>query len=128
MKFVRNGVAWEGEGESRKVAGHETEGVKRLRTTYFVPLERLQENGEFISAMMARRTTCRAHFGEDAVKAFDAFHGAGSQGPRCCFDADWYGGRRRARRGDRDLRERLRRESGAAWRLCRREPDRKRYR
>ena len=81
MKFVRNDAAWEGEGESREIAGHETEGVKQMRTAYFVPLERLQKESEFISGMMARRETCHAHFGGDAVKAFDAFHQA-AQGVR----------------------------------------------
>lgn len=74
MKFVRNGAAWEGEGESRKLAGHESESIRRLRTNYYVPVERLNNNSEFISAMMARQTTCHAHFGAEASQAFDKFN------------------------------------------------------
>ncbi|MGL4438012.1 MAG: hypothetical protein ACRCUE_01960 [Bosea sp. (in: a-proteobacteria)] len=110
MKFVRNGVAWEGEGENRKVTGYESDSVKRLRTTYFVPLERLQENGEFISAMMVRRTTCRAHFGEDAVKAFDAFHGAMHKVRVAASMLMSMAGDDERGGGDRDLSERLRRD------------------
>ncbi|MCA3563267.1 MAG: hypothetical protein IOC90_16815 [Methylocystis sp.] len=110
MKFVRNGGAWEGEGESRKVAAHESEGVKRLRTTYYVPLERLQQNGEFISALMARRTTCRAHFGEDAVKAFDAFYGAMHKVRVSAQMLIMMAGDEERGASDRELRERLLRD------------------
>lgn len=74
MKFVRNGAAFGGEGETREADGHESDNVKRNRNTYFVPIERLKAENEFISAMFARRTACRAHFGSDAEKAFDLFH------------------------------------------------------
>lgn len=110
MKFVRNGVSWEGEGESRTVAGHESEAVKRLRSTYFVPVERLQQNSEFISSMMARRNACRAHFGDDAMKAFDAFHGAIHKVRVAAQMLVSMAGDEERGAGDRKLSEKLRRD------------------
>jgi hypothetical protein len=73
MTFVRSPVSREGEGVNRPILGEESDDVRRRRTIYFVPVERLQKSQEFISAMMARQPACRAHFGEDVTKAFDAF-------------------------------------------------------
>lgn len=76
MEFVRSGVSFDGEGESRTSEGYESEGIKRLRNNYFVPLERLRSENEFLSAMFARRTTSQAHFGPDAENAFKLLHEA----------------------------------------------------
>jgi len=74
MVYVRNGFAVGEEGSSRKPGSPETDDLKRLRDTYFVPVERLHADREFISAMMVRQHAARSHFGEDARKAFDLFH------------------------------------------------------
>lgn len=76
MKFVRNGASFGGEGQTRNAPDGEREGLKRIRDSYFVPLERLQKESAFMSEMMARRDTARAHFGEPAMNAFDLFHSA----------------------------------------------------
>lgn len=73
MAFVRNGFAWGSEGEGRKGSENETEKIKRLRNTYFVPQERLRREEPFLAAMFARRTTCEAHFGPIADHAFTLF-------------------------------------------------------
>jgi hypothetical protein len=70
MGFVRNGAAFGNEGETRSSDEYESENVKRLRNTYFVPIERLQKENEFLSAFMAKAHTAQAHFGPDAEKAF----------------------------------------------------------
>jgi hypothetical protein len=73
MVFVRNGAVFGSEGETRETEGHEPENIKRLRNGYFVPIERLQKESEFISGMMARQYAARAHFGQDASRAFALF-------------------------------------------------------
>ncbi|RYG60863.1 MAG: hypothetical protein EON60_05585 [Alphaproteobacteria bacterium] len=71
MKYARNGVAFGDEGSTRKTLQNETEDQKEIRNTYFVPLERINKNNEFISNMMSRRFTCYAHFGLKANEAYD---------------------------------------------------------
>jgi hypothetical protein len=73
MAFVRNGASFVGEGETRSGEDHEAEGIKRLRNMYFVPIERLEKHNEFISGLMAKEYTAKAHFGAEADKAFDLF-------------------------------------------------------
>ena len=73
MAFVRNGAAFGNEGETRKSDNYESEKLKRARDMYFVPIERLQKESEFVSAFFAKQQTARAHFGADAEKAFQFF-------------------------------------------------------
>lgn len=73
MAFVRNGATFGTEGETRESDEYELENVKRRRNTYFIPIERLQKENEFISGLMAREHTARAHFGADAATAFQLF-------------------------------------------------------
>jgi hypothetical protein len=108
MAYVRNGAVFQGEGDTREKEKFETDNEARNRRTYFVPLERLQARSEFISAMMVRRVTCRAHFGEDAEKAFDAFHKAIhrvriSASMLSDMSSDY-------EQGDKDFKEELRRD------------------
>lgn len=76
MKFVRNGASFGDEGQTRKAPEGEREGLKRIRDSYFVPLERLQKESAFISDMMAKRDAARAHFGEGVASAFGLFNSA----------------------------------------------------
>ena len=76
MAFVRSGFSMGREGEDRPAQGVESESVKRMRDTYFVPLKRLQNENELIATMFARRTASQAHFGPDAEKAFQLFQEA----------------------------------------------------
>lgn len=73
MAFVRNGFAFGNEGSMRSTADGEKEDIQRLRNTYFVPIERLNKQNEFIAAMMARQHAARAMFGDDTRKAFRLF-------------------------------------------------------
>jgi len=70
MAYVRNGFSFGSEGETRKPRVGETEDEKRMRDNYFVPIERLQKEGEFVSGFMTKQHTALAHFGPDAAKAF----------------------------------------------------------
>lgn len=74
MKHVRSGFSMGGEGESRPPQDGESQAVKRSRDNYFVPLERLRKEDDFLAAMFARRTSSQAHFGPDAENAFALFH------------------------------------------------------
>ena len=74
MTFVRNGFAFGDDGSTRTSRNHESDALKRTRNSYFVPIERLQSNSEFITGMMARRYAAISHFGPAAEKAFDLFH------------------------------------------------------
>jgi hypothetical protein len=76
MTYVRNGAVFEGEGTTREKKPLESKNESHKRATYFVPIERLQARSEFIGTMMARRSACYAHFGENADKAYTAFQRA----------------------------------------------------
>ena len=76
LAFVRNGASFDDEGSTRRSAGDEPESLKHLRDNYFVPIERLQKETEFIGAMFARRHASVAHFGPSAEKAFRNFQQA----------------------------------------------------
>jgi len=73
MRYVRSSVSFEGEGETRKSIEAEPESTKRTKDNYFVPIERLQRESEFISAFMAKEYAAHAHFGPEATQAFGLF-------------------------------------------------------
>lgn len=108
MRFVRSGASFGGEGETRTAPGAESEAVKRTRDSYFVPRERLHAENEFLGAMFARQTTCHAHFGADADKAFTLLHEAIHRvRTSSSLLVEWTGDHERV---DRDLMEKLRRD------------------
>ena len=74
MGWVRSPGSFGGEGQTRDAQESESDNVKRSRDSYFVPIERSNKEAEFISKMMARRFTCRTHFGNEMDKAFQDFH------------------------------------------------------
>lgn len=76
LKYVRNGAAFGEEGGTRIAQGPEADQIRRLRDTYYVPIERLNSENEFLSNFFSRRTTCHAHFGPKAEEAFSLMHGA----------------------------------------------------
>ena len=76
MAYVRSGISFDGKGESRAADHSESDAIKRSRNVYFVPIERLNKESEFLSAMFARSTTCQAHFGAEAEKAYSLFNQA----------------------------------------------------
>jgi hypothetical protein len=73
MRDVRRGNSLGNEGETRKATGSESQVVKQTRDRYFVPIERLGKETEFISNFEAKRFTAQAHFGIEIVRAFDLF-------------------------------------------------------
>lgn len=73
MGFVRNGATFGVEGTSRKPEQNEPENDKSMKDSYFVPVERLQKENDFISTFFAKQYTAQAQFGPEAVRAFELF-------------------------------------------------------
>ena len=73
MRYARSAFSYPGEGGTRKPAEGESESMKHMRDGYFVPIERLQRESEFISAFMAKEHAAHAHFGSQATNAFGLF-------------------------------------------------------
>lgn len=71
MEFVRNGVAHTGEGEQRSQDAGDSEATKRLKDIYFVPIERIQRQNEFLASLMTKQHACQALFGDEAKESFD---------------------------------------------------------
>jgi hypothetical protein len=71
MRYARAAVSFGGEGKTRAPQDAEADTIKSLRDTYFVPVERLQKQNEFLSKFFARQYTAAAHFGSDAMNAFN---------------------------------------------------------
>lgn len=76
MEYVRNGFSFSNEASGREADETETDNIKRIRDSYFVPRARLQQENKFLAEMFARRTSCHAHFGDEAEEAFRLFHQA----------------------------------------------------
>ena len=71
FRFARSPVGFLGEGESRPKLEGEAENLKELLNTYFIPLERLNENAAFFSDLRAKQYRFIAYFGDEGAKAFD---------------------------------------------------------
>ncbi len=71
MEFVRNGRASDGEGKQRDPASGDGDSISRSKDTYFVPIERIQKQHEFLASFMTKQHTCQALFGGNAKEAFD---------------------------------------------------------
>lgn len=73
MRYTRTNVLFGSEGESRERNVDKSENLRRERDRYFVPIEPLHRDNEFISGFWAKQHAALAHFGPDAAKAFDLF-------------------------------------------------------
>ena len=72
ISFARNGISFGSEGESRQNQS-ESEAVRRLKNSYFIPIERLQKQSEFISNFHSKQYSVQALFGNDISKAYEKF-------------------------------------------------------
>lgn len=59
-----------GEGTTRKGSKNESNSEKRIKDTYFAPIEKLNEQRAFLGKLKALKYRSKAYFGEDAVKPF----------------------------------------------------------
>ena len=68
IMFIRTPISFGGEGETRRRAESETEADTELRNRLFIPIERLNQHGQFIADLRAKGYRMKAMFAE---KPFD---------------------------------------------------------
>jgi hypothetical protein len=74
LQAVRSPMSFEGEGAGRPRRDYENEAQARGRDTYFVPLARLKDHGEFLSGLMSKRYRAQAVVGPEIGRAFQTLH------------------------------------------------------
>jgi hypothetical protein len=72
---VRSPAAFGDEGATRQQADNEPPDLARSRNNYFVPLERLQKNADFLSEFFSKQYRAKAVFGDDLDQAFRLANG-----------------------------------------------------
>ena len=79
LRWARAPVTFVGEAATREPVEGESEKLKRKRDFFFIPLERLSNNGKIFATLQTLRYPVSAHFGEDALKPLgiiaEAHHG-----------------------------------------------------
>lgn len=73
LNWARSPFSSSSEGVTRQADEPEGEDLKRIRDSYYVPIERLRSKSELLSKLHAQRYSFRALFGRDANLPFDAF-------------------------------------------------------
>lgn len=73
MRYVRNGGSFGGEGETRITENNETDNEKRMKNSYFVPIERLQKENDFNGSFFSKQYAAQAQFGTEMAQAFMLF-------------------------------------------------------
>jgi hypothetical protein len=73
IETARNGGSFGEEGKSRKPAEREAEDVSETKNMFFIPVERLQKNGDFLGEFFAKQFAATAQFGSKARESFDIF-------------------------------------------------------
>lgn len=73
MRAARANIPSDNEGETRKSPEGETAELRKLRNSYFIPLERLNKHSEFLAKLFAKQDTAVALFGPDTRAAFNLF-------------------------------------------------------
>jgi hypothetical protein len=74
LQAVRSPMSFEGEGAGRPRRDYENAAQARGRDTYFVPLARLKDHGEFLSGLMSKRYRAQAVVGPEIGRAFQTLH------------------------------------------------------
>src|SRR5271165_1022406 len=74
IRAIRSPAGFQGEAASRVQNENETEEEASRRDTYFVPIARLSNHSEFISAFMSKRYRSRAVLGPQIDEAFNLVH------------------------------------------------------
>ena len=74
IKFVRSPWTKSNEGKDRPEREGESEGVARIRDSYFAPMQRLSNREELFARIRTLRLKFRTYFGEEAEDAFQTAH------------------------------------------------------
>lgn len=70
LHFARISAFFQGEGKSRHVVAGESDTVREKRETYFIPIERLNNEKAVFARLQSLRQAFAAHFGEEAARPF----------------------------------------------------------
>jgi hypothetical protein len=73
LSWVRNPAVFSGEKLERPLQPHESDGEKRLRDTFFAPIQRIKDTSDDFAQLGKMRHLCQAHFGDEASSAIDEF-------------------------------------------------------
>ncbi|MGI8567668.1 MAG: hypothetical protein ACR2KT_00530 [Methylocella sp.] len=65
---ARSPFSFGNEGEERPRRGIESEGLARLRNSYYVPIARLNKEAEVFAKLYGNRSRFKAYFGEPAAE------------------------------------------------------------
>jgi hypothetical protein len=71
IRAARNSGSFGKEGRTRKSENEESEEVKKQKDMYYIPIERLQNNSEFLGGFLAKQFVAAAQFGPKAKDSFD---------------------------------------------------------
>lgn len=71
MRYVRQPMSFGHEGKSRQRGDHETDADAKAKDTYFVQLERLDQNREKMANFFSRQNRAMAWFGQDIGVPFE---------------------------------------------------------
>ena len=72
LKWARGRLIRQGEGETRKATGPESDKLRDARNSAFVPAERLFQNSKPFDTLQTLQDVAAAHFGPEAVKPISA--------------------------------------------------------
>lgn len=72
IRYIRNPMSWQSEGELREPASDETPGEKKARDQAYVLIQRYKHGHELFNKIHAMRYQFMAHFGREAAKPFDS--------------------------------------------------------
>ncbi|MDW6026386.1 hypothetical protein SAZ10_31960 [Mesorhizobium sp. BAC0120] len=70
LLWVRVPASYDGEGASRERRGNETDQVRSLLDSYYVPVARINKRSEFFASLDAKRYRARALLGDKAEHPF----------------------------------------------------------
>lgn len=76
LRVSRSQHSFETEGKTRRSSSSETDRMKELRDNYFIPVESIHKEREFLGQFFAKRYSAASHFGEKASECFDEFFAA----------------------------------------------------
>jgi hypothetical protein len=73
IRDARISGSFGGEGTTRKSEREESDHVKQMKDMYYIPIERLRRDGEFLAGFFAKQFTATAQFGPKAKESFNIF-------------------------------------------------------
>lgn len=118
LDWVRNPGSFGSEGQTRERGENEKEETARIRDGYFVPIERLQKEEEFLVQFEARRYRFMALFSSEAAKPYEALRSIvrDIQTASQALLRETYWAERRSGEMDQAAQDRMQRYEDVIWR------------